>query len=142
VALKGTVTETSVQSAPQGNGRGIPATIEGRGHFAWLGNVSERGRVSGYPSGNIMFASGYVTLFVAGGGTISFFLMGSDEFVKNGTRIERKEDLRVTGGTGRFVHASGSATVRAVCPNDINSSALTCRDTWRGSISYPRRSGR
>jgi hypothetical protein len=142
MALRGTVTDTSIQGAPLGNGRGIPATFEGRGHFDGLGNVSEKGRFFGHPSGNTIFASGHATFYVAGGGAISFFLIGSDEFVKDGTRIKRKADFEVTGGTGRYARAAGRGTIRAICPNDINSSALTCRSTWRGSLSYPRTFGR
>jgi hypothetical protein len=138
IALRGTVTDTSVQGAPSGNGSGVPSTIEGRGRFNQLGNVSEKGRVSGYPVGHTFYASGHLTLYVATGGSISTRISGTDEFIKNGTQIRRKADFRVTGGTGRFAHAAGHGTIRALCPNDINSAILTCRSTWKGTLSYPR----
>jgi len=110
------------------------STFEGHGNSTHLGRYSEHNTHCSYATGPTAgyFDEGLSTITAANGDTLTLSYGGTWVLDPAAGTSTVTEDWTITGGTGRFLHASGSGTLDLV--QSLSTGAGTGH--MRGEIAY------
>jgi hypothetical protein len=128
-------------TCPAGTGASVECSARtGSGIVRGLGNVDEsyayllEDSPEGCSSGLIRLPPTTARLSVAGKGAIDVQVEGSGCLNRENNTLQTREIFVITGGSGRYMGASGGGTIDEVSFGPPN---FAGRDTWKGTLTVP-----